>query len=227
MTLPPVTLRPAPEDGVWRLGLAHDPLVYNQVEPETVMGSAAGRFSLFSYGMLYCASAPAGCYAEALAPFRVDPRVRDLMGDAATGGTGLMAVGDLASSWRAERILVRLVPSPQARFLDVETEQTRRALAALLKDELRELNLQGPLENHHIHGPNRGIARQIAAWAVAQRNSDGHQSIQGITYRSSYGRRQCWAILRDTELKEEERRPIRLEDVDLHDVAREYGLTVR
>jgi hypothetical protein len=227
VTIPPVTLRSAPEEGVWRLGWAHDPIVYNQVEPETVVGSAAGRFSLFSYGMLYCASAPAGCYAEALAPFRVDPRMREFMADVATGNTGLMALGDVASSWREERILVRLVPSPQARFLDVETAQSRKVLAGLLEDELRELDVRGPLQDRHIHGKDRRVSRQIAAWAVAQRNGDGHQLIQGITYRSGYGRRQCWAILRDTELKEEERRPIRLEDVDLHEVAREYGLTVR
>lgn len=227
MTVPRVTLRPAPEDGVWRLGRAHEPITYNQVEPETIKGAGAGRFSLYSYGMLYCASTPAGCYAEALALFRVDPRVRAMMGDALTGGTGRMAVGDLASSWRAERILVRLVPSPQARFLDVETEQTRQVLADVLRDELRELGVHGALRDEHIHGKDRRVPRQIAAWAVAQRNSDGHQLIQGITYRSGYGRRQCWAILRDTELKEQERRPIRLEDVDLHDVAREYGLTVR
>lgn len=227
MTVLPVTLRPAPEDGVWRLGRAREPVIYNQVAPETIKGAGAGRFSLYSYGMLYCASTPAGCYAEALAPFRVDPLVRGMMDDALAGGTGRMAVGDLPSSWRAERILVRLVPPPQARFLDVESEQTRLVLADVLKDELGELGVHGALEDEHIHGRDRRVSRQIAAWAVAQRNDDGHQLIQGIAYRSGYGRRQCWAILRDTELKEEERRPVRLEDVDLHDVAREYGLTVR
>jgi hypothetical protein len=227
MTVPPVTLKPAPDNGVWRLGWAYDPIRYNQVEPETLDGSAAGRFSLFSYGMLYCASAPAGCYAEALASFRIDPRIRELMKDADPGNTDQMALNDLASSWREERILVRLIPSPYAQFLDVETEQTRVVLADCLKDELKALGVDGPLSDQHIHGKDRRIARQIAAWAVAQRNNDGHQLIQGISYRSGYGGRQCWAILRDTELKEVERRPIRMEDIALQEVAREYGLTIR
>ncbi|KMS86696.1 toxin [Streptomyces regensis] len=227
MTIPPVTLKPAPAAGVWRLGLTHDPIKYNQVEPETFDGSSAGRFSLFSYGMLYCTSTPAGCYAEALAIFRIEPMIRELMGNAGTANPDLMAMADIASSWREERILVRLIPSPHAQFLDVDTEQTRSWLDRDLKDALSAFGVDGPLTDKHIHGKDRRIARQIAAWAVAQRNAAGHQLIQGITYRSSYSGQRCWAILRDTELKEEERRPIRVEDVALQEVAREYGLTVR
>ncbi|MER6738139.1 RES domain-containing protein [Streptomyces puniciscabiei] len=226
MTIPPVTLTAAPDEGVWRLGWAEDAISYNQVEPETFDGSSAGRFSLFSYGMLYCASDPAGCYAEALAPFRLAPKVRELMEGSAVG-PGQMALRDIASSWRDMRILVRLVPVHQAQFLDVETEQTREELARDLRAELRAFGVEGPLTDEHMHGKDRRITRQIAAWAVAQRNEAGHQLFQGITYRSSYGGRRCWAILRDTELKEVERRPIQVEDRALKEVAREYGLTVR
>lgn len=226
MTVPPVTLIPAPEDGVWRLGWAYDPLRYNRVEPETLSGSAAGRFSLFSYGMLYCASAPTGCFAEALAGFRVHPQVRALMSDA-EASSDLMGIGQLPSSWREELILVRLEPAPDARFLDVDSEATRKVLADELQGEFSKWNVTGALTDDHIHGKDRRIARQIAAWAVAQRNGAGHQLVQGIAYRSGYGGRQCWAILHDTELQEVERRAIQVEDPELHEVAREYGLTVR
>ncbi|MFF7976749.1 RES domain-containing protein [Streptomyces sp. NPDC007905] len=226
MTVPPVTLTAAPDNGVWRLGWADDPIMYNQLEPETFDGSSAGRFSLFSYGMLYCASAPAGCYAEALAPFRLSDKVRELMAGAPSG-PGQMALRDIASSWRDRRILVRLVPRYEALFLDVETEETRAELARDLRGELRAFGVEGPLTDEHIRGKDRRITRQIAAWAVAQRNEAGHQLVQGITYRSSYGGRRCWAILRDTELKEVEWRPIQVEDPALREVALEYGLTIR
>ncbi|MGW2707099.1 RES domain-containing protein [Streptomyces sp. NPDC001340] len=226
MTVPPVTLAAAPDEGVWRLGWAEDAIVYNQVEPETFDGSAAGRFSLFSYGMLYCASDPAGCYAEALAPFRLARKVRELM-EGTAAGPGQMALKDIASSWRDMRILVRLIPVHQAQFLDVETEETRAELARDLRAELRAFGVEGTLTDEHLHGKDRRITRQIAAWAVAQRNEAGHQLFQGITYRSSYGGRRCWAILRDTELKEVERRPIQVEDPSLREVAAEYGLTIR
>src|SRR5690606_4682527 len=107
MTLLPVTVKAAPDDGVWRLGWVEAPISYNQVEPETFEGSSAGRYSLFSYGTLYCASRPAGCYAEGLAKFRLSPKVRGLMAGTAPG-PGQMALRDIPSSWRDSRILVRL-----------------------------------------------------------------------------------------------------------------------
>ncbi|MFF9010905.1 RES domain-containing protein [Streptomyces goshikiensis] len=226
MTVPPVNLIPAPDHGVWRLGWAVDPIRFNQVEPETFSGSAAGRFSLFSFGMLYCASAPTGCYAEALAYYRVDPKIRALMSDAEPS-SDVMGIGQLPSSWRQDRLLVRLDLAPGAQFLDVDSETTRKILADALHGEFSKWNVTGPLTDDHIHGKDRRIARQIAAWAVAQRNDDGHQLIQGIAYRSGYGGRQCWAILRDTEVHEVERRTIQVEDPDLQEVAREYGLTIR
>ncbi|MFD9097796.1 RES domain-containing protein [Streptomyces collinus] len=200
--------------------------MYNQLEPETFDGSSAGRFSLFTYGTLYCASAPAGCYAEALAPFRLSETVRALMAGTPSRPEQ-MALQDMASSWRDRRILVRLVPRYEALFLDVETEETRAELAKDLRMELRAFGVDGPLTDEHIQGKDRRITRQIAAWAVAQRNEEGHQLVQGITYRSAYGGRRCWAILRDTELKEVERRPIQVEDPELREVAHEYGLTIR
>jgi hypothetical protein len=226
MTVPPVTLTVAPSQGVWRLGWARHPIEYNRVEPDTFEGSAAGRYSLYSYNMLYCASTPAGCYAEAHASFRVGPRIRHLMGEAGANNPQQMALGHIPTSWRDERILVRLVPTNQAQFLDIETEETRAVLAADLKEELSALGITGELTDDNLHGPNRRITRQIAAWAVTQRNAEGHQLVQGITFRSGYGGRRCWAIIGGTELTEVERCAIRVEDVALREVADEYGLTV-
>lgn len=226
MTIPPVTLTPAPPAGVWRIGRARGPLAYNQVEPETLDRSSAGRFSLYSYGMLYCATDRVGCFAEALALFRIAPRVRAEMGNAGATNADLMAIGHLPSSWREDRVLLRLRPTPQAQFLDVDSDETRTVLAIDLKEELSAFGVSGTLTDEHIHGKDRRIARQIAAWAVAQRNDHGHLLVQGITYRSTYGGRRIWAILRDTELTEVERCPVRLEDTGLQAVAKEYGLTV-
>ncbi|MFE9334556.1 RES domain-containing protein [Streptomyces sp. NPDC006925] len=225
--LPPVTLVGAPERGVWRLGKAAEPLRYNRVEPETTSGSCAGRFSLFSYGMLYTCSETTGCYAEALAPFRVHPRMRRLMAqDGLSEGGRRMRPGHLPSSWRNERILVRLRPPAEARFLDVESEDTRRFLGEELKSELNDWVAADSLSDHDLHGTDRRITRQIAAWSVAQRNTQGHQLIQGIAFRSGYGGRRCWALLSGPEIEEVERRPILAESPELQEVAREFGLTV-
>lgn len=227
-SVPPVALVPAPARGVWRLGKASGPLQYNQIEPETISGSSAGRFSLFTYGTLYCTSSPTGCYAEALAGFRVEPYMRSLMSEAdnpaQTGGK--MRIGHLPSSWREERILVRFEPTAESRFLDVDADATREVLADELRNVLSEWDVKPPLTDDHIYGGDRKIARQIAAWSVAQRTADQHQLVQGIAYRSGYGGRRCWAIFSGTGLTEVERRPILAESVELQEVAREYGLTV-
>ncbi|MFD4371113.1 RES domain-containing protein [Streptomyces sp. NPDC058486] len=226
MTTSNVTLVPAPDEGVWRLGRASAPLRYNRVEPETAGGSNAGRFSLYNYGMLYCASAITGCFAEALATFRVPPVMRDLMRDADPSCSDNMTIGHIPSSWREDRILVRLKPSDDALFLDVDSPGTREVLTRELSTTLQEWNITGPLTDEHIHGRDRRVARQIAAWAVSRRNEAGHQLVEGIAYRSGYGGRRCWAILRDTELREVERRAIQVESTELREVALEYGLTV-
>ncbi len=224
---PQVTLLPAPPRGVWRLGRAEEPLQYNRLELETSLGSSAGRFSLPRFGMLYCCSEPIGCYAEGLAPFRVQPVIRSLLDDDdTTASAALMRPGHLASSWREDRILVRLLPSPEARFLDVDCEVTRKVLARELHHELAAWGVDGPLTDEHIHGRDRRVARQIAAWTVAQRNQAGHMLVQGIAYHSGYGGRRCWAILNDVTLTEAERKAIRAESDELEEVAKEYGLTV-
>lgn len=189
-------------------------------------GSSAGRFSLFSYGTLYCCSDQTGCFAEALAHFRVHPKWRRLLDDKWSVKTDFMAAGHVASSWRTERILVRLAVPQEVRFLDIDAEETREVLAEALHSELSELGVRGPLTDDHVHGSDRRITRQIAAWSVAQRNAAGHRLAQGIAYRSHYGGRRCWAILSDAGLAEVERRPVLAESHELQEVAREYGLTV-
>ncbi|MFJ9885161.1 RES domain-containing protein [Streptomyces sp. NPDC091287] len=224
--VPPVELALPPNRGIWRLGKSSDPLKFNRIEPETIEGSSAGRFSLFTYGMLYCASEQAGCYAEALAHFRVQPKMRELLADEPVAA-GRMKLGHLASSWRDTHILVRLKLASDARFLDVDADATREVLRRELRHEFEAWGIEGPLSEEHIHGRDRRVARQIAAWTVAQRNAEGHRLAQGIAYRSGYGGRRCWAVLSGTDYVEAERRPILAESVELKEVAREYGLTVR
>ncbi|AXG82788.1 RES domain-containing protein [Streptomyces paludis] len=208
------------------MGKRDCPVKYNCLEPETALGNAAGRFSLFTYGTLYCATAHIGCYAEGLRTFRVSPKMRGLLTEDPSGRRA-MANGHLPSGWREDHILVRLLPGAGTRFLDVDAESTREFLSKELQVELADLGVSGLLTEEHVYGPDRRVARQIAAWAVAQRDREGHRLVQGIAYRSDYGGHRCWAVLSDVDLVEAERCPIRAEDVELRSVAVEYGLTIR
>ncbi|WP_329077345.1 RES family NAD+ phosphorylase [Streptomyces niveus] len=219
-----VRLTPAPERGVWRLGKAKDPRKYNQISREDDTRSGGNRWSMVSSGTLYCASELVGCFAEALAPFRVDPELRELIGDD-WQDPYFMNPGTLPRDWRTRHTLVRLQPAKDARFLDVDDDDTLHALSQDLKAELSEWGI-ADLTPDHIQGANRRVTRQIAAWAISQRDPQQGRLIHGIAYRSRFGMRQCWAIFNDVDLDEVERQPIWPETEGLLTVAEEFGLTV-
>ncbi|MEV6394246.1 RES family NAD+ phosphorylase [Streptomyces sp. NPDC051907] len=220
-----VRLIPAPERGLWRLGKAKDPLKYNQISPEDDSRSGGNRWSLVSYGTLYCASELDGCFAEALAPFRVDPALRAIIGDD-WHEPYYMPPGDLPQDWRTRHALVRLQPAKEARFLDVDDDHTLRTLTQELKAELECLDVDA-LAPEHVRGPDRRVTRQISAWAIAQRTAEQDRLIHGIAYRSRFAMRQCWAVFSDVDLEEVERQPIWPETEGLRTVASGYGLTIR
>ncbi|WP_237321719.1 RES domain-containing protein [Streptomyces sp. JJ36] len=221
-----MALVPAPDRGVWRLGKANDPLRYERLSKEDNDHAASNRWSVVSYGILYCASALDGCFAEALAPFRVDPELRALIGDE-WSDSRFLPPGRLPQDWRTRHTLVRLAPDKEAGFLDVEDPRTLRALSTdrELAPGLAAFGV-GRLTPAHIHGQDRRVTRLISAWALTQRTPDQRRRIHGIAYRSRFGMRRCWAVFSDVELEELERRPIWPETPGFREVQQEYGLTV-
>ncbi|MFB6811734.1 MULTISPECIES: RES domain-containing protein [unclassified Streptomyces] len=221
-----VVLIPAPERGVWRLGKAKNPFTYERISQEDASRTGGNRWSLVSYDTLYCASQHDGCFAEALAPFRVAPKMLEVIGDEWTKSS-LMAPGMIPRDWITRHILVRVQPPKEARFLDVDDERTLETLSRELKDELAEQGVDA-LTVEHIQGFNRRITRLISAWAITQRTGPSRQErlIHGIAYRSRFGMRQCWAVFNDVELKQEETSLIFPESEALRRVAQEYDLTI-
>ncbi|WP_330461606.1 RES family NAD+ phosphorylase [Streptomyces sp. NBC_00820] len=224
-TYPEVRLVPAPERGVWHLGKAKDPLRYNQIAADDADRSSGNRWSLVSDGTLYCASEFEGCFAEALAPFRVAHELRDVIKDDWLKPS-YMPPGHLPRDWRTRHTLVRLMPDKDARFLDVDDEDTLCGIQRALEPTLAELDIE-KLTHEHIQGSDRRITRTIAAWAVAQQNREQRPLISGIVYRSRFAARECWAVFQSTELAEVESQPIWPETEGLRTVAEEYGLTIR
>ncbi|MGW7002588.1 RES family NAD+ phosphorylase [Streptomyces sp. NPDC054933] len=222
---PDVTLVPAPEPGVWRLGKAEQPTKYSKITAEDNDRSGGNRWSIVGYGILYCATDLDGCFAEALAPFRVDPEMRAIIGDSWEDPYYLNP-GTLPQDWRTRHTLVRLQPAKDARFLDVDDEQTLHTLTHELRTELSHFGVE-KLTAEHIQGADRRITRQISAWAISQRTPRQDRLIHGITYCSRFGMRQCWAIFHDVPLELVEQRPIWLETEGLRTVAAEYALTIR
>ncbi|MET7290256.1 RES family NAD+ phosphorylase [Streptomyces sp. NPDC005573] len=224
-TYPQVRLVPAPERGVWHLGKAKDPVRYNQIAAVDADRSSGNRWSLVSGGTLYCASEFEGCFAEALAPFRVSSEMREVIEDD-WPEPSYMPPGHLPRDWRTRHTLVRLMPDKDARFLDVDDEDTLRSIHHRLRPTLAELDI-ARLTHEHIQGSDRRVTRAIAAWAVDQCDSARRPLISGIVYRSRFAARECWAVFEPTPLTEVESQPIWPEMEGLRTVAKEYGLTIR
>ncbi|MFD7628048.1 RES family NAD+ phosphorylase [Streptomyces sp. NPDC059851] len=222
-----VSLVPAPEDGVWRLGKSPHPVTYETISSEDAAEKGGNRWSLASYGTLYCASEPDGCFAEALAPFRVHPDMLEVIADD-WQEPSFLAPGKLPRDWSTSHTLVRLQPPKEARFLDVDDDRTLKTLSDELSAKLAEQGVDR-LTTQHVQGPNRRITRLISAWAITQRTGPAHQErlIHGIAYRSRfYGMRQCWAVFNDLELKQLESSLVFPTSEALRGVADEFGLTM-
>ncbi|MFD5935834.1 RES family NAD+ phosphorylase [Streptomyces sp. NPDC060333] len=221
---PGVSLIQAPERGIWRLGKANEPLKYETISKADASSPGGNRWSLVSYGTLYCATDPDGCFAEALAPFRVHPTMLEVVAEDWKDASYLPP-GHLPRDWSTRHTLVRLQPVKEARFLDVDDERTLKALSRELRHELAALGVPR-LTPAHTQGFNRRITRQISAWAITQRTgpSERERLIHGIAYRSRFGLRQCWAVFSDVELKQEESSLVFPEAEALRQVADEYGL---
>ncbi|MFE3263685.1 RES family NAD+ phosphorylase [Streptomyces sp. NPDC059215] len=220
-----VRLIAAPERGVWRLGKAKEPLKYNRIATEDTDRPSGNRWSLDHRGTLYCATDIEGCFAEALAPFRVHPKLRHIA-QSDWPQPGYMPPGTLPRDWRTRHTLVRLVPDKNARFLNVDDGDTICSLTHALESVLSDLRVD-ELSHEHMKGADRRITRRIAAWASDQKTTEGIQPIQGIAYQSRFAARQCWAIFEGAQLQEAETQPIWAETEGLESVAAEYGLTVR
>ncbi|MFE3635371.1 RES family NAD+ phosphorylase [Streptomyces cellostaticus] len=218
-------LIPAPERGVWRLGKAKDPLKYNQITADDADRTSGNRWSLVGHGTLYCASEFEGCFAEALAPFRVHPELRNVIQDD-WHEPYYMPPSHLPLDWRTRHTLVRLMPDKAARFLDIDDNDTLNSLHQELEPVMARFDVD-KLTHEHVQGRDRRITRSIAAWAHEQRTLRRAPLIQGIAYRSRFAARQCWAIFESTHLEEVETQPIWPETEGLRTVADEYGLTIR
>ncbi|MFD0056950.1 RES family NAD+ phosphorylase [Streptomyces sp. NPDC127168] len=220
-----IRLIEAPEHGVWRLGKAKEPLKYNQIAAEDADLPGGNRWSLVGRGALYCASEIEGCFGEALDPFRVDPELKAIA-EEDWPQPYYMSPGTLPLDWRTRHTLVRLQPDKEARFLDIDDDETLHTLTLDLQHELAGFEVD-KLTHDITQGPDRRITRTIAAWAVTQTAENGSPLIQGIAYRSRFAARQCWAIFAGVELHEVESQPVWPETEGLLAVARAYELTIR
>jgi len=202
---------------------ADQPLRSSQIDPGDVPRPKAGnRFDVPGGGVLYCASDPAGCYAETIARFRPSAAVRAALKDE---DPRFMVAGAVPADWRGRRLLVRLYVADALGFLDVEHPATHEYLTTEVALELAALAIS-VIDVGVIRGSNRLATRAVAAWAYAATDAEGNPRFSGIRYVSRLGDHECWAIFDGSDVREVARSPISRVDSDLQQIATSWGLTV-
>ena len=172
--------------------------------------------------MLYAASGPDGAFAETLARFRPTATMRNLPIE---GDEHLMAVGAVPADWRTRRQLVRFRLNDPLPFLDVDTPETHTFLTAEMAPALEVLGVDC-LDIAHMRSANRFLTREVAQWAYAAMDDEGHPIFSGIRYASRLGAYECWAIFDGTEVEQLEARAIERTNSELEAIARSFDLTI-
>lgn len=225
----------APDEGVWRVGRAPDPLVPADPLPPSLLDqpTTGNRFDSPTgvYRALYFATLLEGCYGETLARFRPDPAIQALVREE-WSELGFLLVGEVPADWRQRRIAAHVQFPAEGRFsdgvqfLDVESLETRESLRTELAPLLAFYGI-ADLDVATVRGGDRRITRWIGQWAYDARNADGSPRFAGIRYLSRLNSDwECWAVFDDVAITEINRRPLLPSDEALRSVADGYDLTV-
>ena len=208
---------------LFRVARADQPLRFSQIAPADVpLPKAGNRFDVPGGGVLYCATEPAGCYAEVLARFRPSAAVRAAVQDE---DPGFMICGGVPADWRDRRLEVELDLVDALPFLDVEHEATHEYLTTAVAREMAALSIP-VIDVGVIRGPNRLATRAVAAWTYAAQDDEGNLRYSGIRYMSRLGDHECWAVFEGTEVREVARTPIRRTNAAMQQVAATWELNV-
>ncbi|MEU6070704.1 RES family NAD+ phosphorylase [Streptomyces sp. NPDC047082] len=221
-----IQLLPPPETGVWRLDKQGAGLTYDLFRADDAAHRGGNRWSTSRCGVLYCSSHQDACYAEELVALRVHPDFElDARQDWQDANEPAPHV--IVRDWTSKRTMLRLEVPKYCRFLDVDDDITLKVLTARLSSRLAELGVdEQPLTSAHTRGSDRRITRAITEWTLDQQTPEGSPRIHGITYRSNYAQRQCWAIYESTPVKVLETSYVYPESPPLLNVSREYRLRV-
>jgi hypothetical protein len=102
----------APDEGVWRIGRAPDPLAASRpLSPSLLDNKSTGnRFDspTGAYRVLYFSTTLDGCYGETLARFRPDPQILSLV-ETEWDELGFMQVGDVPTVRGGDRRVTRWI----------------------------------------------------------------------------------------------------------------------
>lgn len=216
-----------PDGPLWRVARPANAIRFSEITALDANEERAGnRFDVPGGGVLYCATHPIGAFTETLVRLRPTKNADLLKAVEEDLGHHQMPAGGIPADWRDQRRKVRVaVAENTLPFADVESEDTRAALSALMPDLLKDFRIP-EIDVSVVRGPNRLITRAIARYLYEAADEDGNLRYGGLRYLSKYGDHECWAIFDGAPVRDVEQKEIRKDDDDLKDVASRWGLTM-
>jgi hypothetical protein len=205
-----------PPDGLWRIGRGPDPLDWPPRRPN----AGHGRFddARSEFRTLYAAERRQTCFIETLAGFRASlewieaaRRVR------AAVPTVAVSPGAIPSSWLQSRLIGRLRPMPDQRWLDLRSLESRIALRYELAGELIARGLTD-FDLSDALSRERAMTQRAARWAY-------ETGYSGIAYTSRFGcPYNCWVLFERATFVVDVVESINRADPDLLEVVRLFDL---
>jgi hypothetical protein len=190
---------------------------------------AGNRFDSLTgeFETIYFGTTRGACYAETLGPRRPDP---NLVAEIDESGewNAYMDPGKVEAEWRRRRVLEKVKPTVGGnRYLDLHSSQSLAWLTREMRTALAIFGVQ-QLTLSHVTTGDRQITRAISSWVYTLRSSPSRQFIfDGIKYGSKYGEDlECWAVYDRTLVTLEEKRTIELDDPELMEIAKRFGLQI-
>ncbi|MDT5366601.1 MAG: hypothetical protein QOC62_1032 [Mycobacterium sp.] len=110
------------------------------------------------------------------------------------------------------------------RIVDVDDPVTHEYLTAVMADELEGFGVEF-LDVDTVRGKNRLITRAMSSWAYWAADDDGNPRYSGARYLSRVlPNEECWAVFDGTDIVENGRQSIQLNNPELRQVADMWGL---
>jgi len=205
---------------IYRLGRKPDPWSAPDWASAGTDGTFGNRFDdpEGMYRVLYASSQRVGCFLETLARFRVDLKLLAELAEI-EGEDDYCPLGEVPLEWMEKRVMG--VATASGEYADICSSEWISRLRIVLAGHLERFGLDDLDASVLQMTAPRGLTQLTSRVVFSKR-------LAGIYYRSKYGHDvENWAVFEPFQIEVKGSESIRIDDPDLQQALRLYGLTFK
>ncbi len=205
---------------IYRLGRKPDPWSAPDWASAGTDGTFGNRFDdpEGMYRVLYASSQRVGCFLETLARFRVDLKLLAELAEI-EGEDDYCPLGEVPLEWMEKRVMG--VATASGEYADICSSEWISRLRIVLAGHLERFGLDDLDASVLQMTAPRGLTQLTSRVVFSER-------LAGIYYRSKYGHDvENWAVFEPFQIEVKGSESIRIDDPDLQQALRLYGLTFK